>query len=117
MNNDINNNINFISAQKANSNAVQKMPTQQKEDNNNTKENMQSSLNFLGTLGCAQVNMNNLRDKGIRQALEKLKSDPIFVETHTQLCDKLVQEGYPLEKAILTSDKILETLADKNTYI
>ena len=117
MNNDINNNINFIGAQKANNNAVQKISPQQKQDNHNAEENMQSSLNFLGTLGCAQVNMNNLRDKRLGQALEKLKSDPIFVEAHTQLCDKLVQEGYPLEKAILTSDKILETLADKNTYI
>ncbi len=116
MSNDINNNIKIIGAQKRNNNPVQKTFLQQNQTDE-AEKNAQSSLNFLGTLGCAQVNMDNLRHERIKTALKELKADPILVQTHVETCDSLVQRGYPLEEAIKITDRIFKTLSDKNTYI
>ena len=117
MNNDINNNINFIGAQKLNKNAAQKIAMPQHQTAENSEKNTQDSLNFLGTLGCAQVNMNNLRQERIKKSLQELKNDPEHVEAHIALCDSLVKYGKPLEDAILITDGVFKTLSSENTYI
>ncbi len=116
MNNDINNKINFIGSAKNNNNAVQKSQTQKKPEKYEP-ETIQNPLNFLGTLGCAQVNMDNLENKRLKNALNEFQSDPDKIEAHITICDELVKKGYPLEKAILTTDKIFDVLSNRETYI
>ena len=91
------------------------MPQHQTAEN--SEKNAQSSLNFLGTLGCAQVNMNNLRQERIKKSLQEFKNDPEHVEAHISLCDSLVKYGKPLEDAILITDEVFKTLSSENTYI
>ncbi len=116
MNNDINNKINFIGTTRKNNNVVPKTPIQSNQDKYEP-ESTQNPLNFLGTLGCAQVNMDNLENKRLKEALEKFKSDPDKAEAHIKICDELVKKGYPLEKAIITTDKIFDVLSKRETYI
>ncbi len=116
MNNDINNNINFIGTKIKNHNTLPKIPMQQNQ-NKYEPDSTQNSLNFLGTLGCAQVNMDTTENKRIKEALEKFQSDPEKIKAHTKICDDLVKKGYTLEQAILTTDKIFDILSRKETYI
>ena len=73
---------------------------------------MQDSMSFLGSLGCAQVNMNN----SLRRSVDEYLANPDFVESHVALCDLLVQEGYSLEKALSTTDMAFDTLRLPETY-
>ena len=116
MNNDINNKINFIGTTRKNNDVASKTPIQPNHKKYEP-DSIQNPLNFLGTLGCAQVNMDNLENKRLREALEKFKSDPDKIKTHIEICDELVKKGYPLEKAIIATDKIFDILSKKETYI
>ena len=78
---------------------------------------MKDSMEFLGTMGCAQVNMNNLNStKTTRQAMEKFIQNPEYVQAHVDFCDSLVARGYKLEEAIEKSDIFFGTLKNKNIY-
>ena len=78
---------------------------------------MQDSMKFLGTMGCAQVNMGNLSSSTTtRQAMEKFIQNPEYVQAHVDFCDSLVARGYKLEEAIEKSDLFFGTLKNKNIY-
>ena len=78
---------------------------------------MKDSMEFLGTMGCAQVNMNNLNsNKSVRQAMETFIQNPEYVQAHVDFCDALVARGYKLEEAIEKSDVFFGTLKNKNIY-
>lgn len=79
-------------------------------------EDMAKSLNFLGAMGHAQVNMNNSLTKGVKASVDSFLDNPEYVEEHNEMCDKLVNEGLPLERAIDVTDKIFDTLKTDDTY-
>ena len=87
-------------------------------DANDSKsaENMENSLNFLGSMGYAQVNMNNPLTKGVKTSVDSFIEDPEFVQEHTDMCDNLVKDGYPLEEAIDVTDRIFDTLKNEEIY-
>jgi len=87
-------------------------------DTNDSKsaENMANSLNFLGSMGYAQVNMNNSLTKGVKTSVDSFIDDPEYVQEHNDMCDNLVKDGYPLEEAIDVTDRIFDTLKNEETY-
>ena len=108
-----------IGAKNANNNSTNSTSkTQTTTSNVCTPDNsMQDSMEFLGAMGCAQVNMNNLNSKkSVRQAMEKFIQNPEYVQAHVDFCDSLVARGYKLEEAIEKSDMFFGALKDKNIY-
>lgn len=57
--------------------------------------------------------MNN---KTTQNSIKNYMQNPLEVELHTDFCDNLVSRGYKLEEAIHTTDKVFETLSNKDTY-
>lgn len=109
--------MNFLNTQNTNKNAHKiSTPVNLNREFSGNAESMQGSINFLGAMGCAQVNMSNLRNKGVKLATEQFLNNPDFVQSHVDFCDSLTQRGIPLEKAILMTDKTFDVLSDENTY-
>ena len=78
---------------------------------------VKDSMECLGNMGCAQVNMNNLgTSRSVRQAMEKFIQNPEYVQAHVDFCDGLVAKGYSLEDAIQKSDIVFCALKDENIY-
>lgn len=114
MSNEITRNINNFanninSAIRKNNSAVEKNAPQVQQ----TKSGI-DSMSFLGSYGCAKVNMDKNLD--VRHSVETFMADPFRAELHTDLCDDFVSRGYNLEDAIQVTEGIFETLEDKNTY-
>ena len=87
------------------------------DDQSETKKtSMKNSMDYLGTMGYAQVSMNNPLTKGVKASLDSYLKNPEFVQEHNEMCDSLVKEGYPLEKAIDVTDRIFDTLKTEDTY-
>ena len=117
MNNDINGSMNFPNAQQIKPQAAVKAASvSQNADLKNDAKPMQSSMSYLGTMGFAQVNMNNLHNKNVKEATEKYIKNPEFAESYVDLCDGFVEKGMPLEKAIVATDSVFNTLSDPKTY-
>lgn len=121
MNNDISDVKNFLKTmmQKQRYNFAEVSANQISEDivdSNEIKVSPASSIECLGAFGCAQVKMNNPLMKGVKASVDSYIKDSDFAKEHVDLCDKLVQKGYPLEYAIYTTDKFFETLKNKDTY-
>ena len=86
------------------------------ESSKNMENSMANSMNFLGAMGHAQVNMNNSLTKGVKSSVDSFINDPEYVQEHTELCDELVKKGYPLEKAIDVTDRVFDVLKTEDTY-
>ena len=80
------------------------------------EENMEKSMHFLGSMGYAQVNMNNPLAKRVKSSVDNFLEDPQYASEHTEICDELVKKGYPLEDAINVTDRIFDTLKAEDTY-
>ena len=121
MNNDISDVNNFTKAAThkrsfTSSEVVPAAPSEETVDISEQNKTYASSMDCLGTLGCAQVNMNNPLTKRIKASVESYGNDPVFASEHVNLCDELVKRGYPLERAINTADIFFETLKKQDTY-
>ena len=117
MNSDISSNIDYIKAQQNAKRTVAHKEAKQVSSSIENKKGMEESMAFLGSLGCAQVNMNNLpQNKSVRTSVETFLKDSDFVQSHVEICDELVKKGYPLEIAIKKTDDIFKILQDKKTY-
>lgn len=77
---------------------------------------MVNSMKFLNAMGHAQVNMNNPMTRGVKNSVDTFLNNTDYVQEHTEFCDELVKEGYPLEKAIDVTDKVFDTLKTEDTY-
>ena len=115
MNNDITRNVqNCMNAKMANPiNPLARKDAKQNINTSVPNGNMQDSMTFLGSLGCAQVKMNNT----LRHSIEEYMANKDFVESHVAFCDSLVEEGMELEKAIITTDFVFDALRSEDTYI
>ena len=122
MNNDITRGYknNYINTQKQSSannmspvknNCVTENGEKLEQDNKTINE----ALGFLGTMGLAQINMDNPQSS-IRHSVEEILSDSENIEQQVQFCDELVKKGYKLEDAIQKTDDVFKILSDKNTY-
>ena len=80
------------------------------------QEDITKSMNFLGAMGCAQVQMSNPMEKRVKVSVDSFLENPEMVQDHTDICDDLVKDGMPLEVAILATDEIMNTLQSKDTY-
>ena len=117
MNNDINGSMNFPNTQQIKpQTAVKTASVLQNFNFESDIEPMQSSMNYLGAMGFAQVNMNNLHNKNTKEATEKFIKNPDFAKSYVDLCDGFVESGVPLEKAIIATDSVFNTLSDPKTY-
>lgn len=109
--------MNFLGAQNAKNNAAKKpCPVNSNENSQRDIKTVQDSMNFLGAMGCAQVNMDNLRYKNVKNSVESFLCNPEFAQSHVAFCDGLVGSGLPLERAILATDKTFKILSDEKTY-
>ncbi len=88
------------------------------EGNNaeNMSNSMEKSMNFLGAMGYAQVNMTNPTIKRVQNSVDSFLEDPEYAKQHTETCDELVKRGYKLEDAIDVTDRIFDTLKTEDTY-
>jgi len=77
---------------------------------------MTNSMDYLGAMGFAQVKMGNVLSKNVKKSVDSFLEDTEYAKEHVELCDELVKCGYPLEKAIDTTDKIFDSLSSKDTY-
>ena len=122
MNNDITRGYknNYINTQKQSSannvspvknNCVTENGGKLEQDNKTINE----ALGFLGTMGLAQINMDNPQSS-IRHSVEEILSDSENIEQQVQFCDELVKKGYKLEDDIKKTDDVFKILSDKNTY-
>lgn len=77
-------------------------------------------LNFLGALGCAQVNMHSKAgfvNPSVRKSVEEYMKDPFAAEAKIELEDNLMQnQGYDVWKAMKISDKLFSGLGNSDTY-
>ena len=75
------------------------------------------SMEVLGALGHAQVNMENLyTNNGVKRSVEQYTQDPLFAQSWVNYCDDLVEKGYNLEDALNKTDEFFSVLKDKNIY-
>ena len=107
-----------LGAKKANNVSAQQNRTQiAMPEMDIDKNTMRDSMEFLSSIGCAQVNMDNLNtSRTTRQAMEKFLQNPEYVQAHVEFCDGLVAKGYCLEEAIEKSDLFFGALKDESIY-
>lgn len=78
------------------------------------------NLNFLGTLGHAQVNMHSRPESitpSVRKSVEEFVKDPFNAEARVELEDGLMQnQGYDVWKAMKISDRFFTGLRSSDTY-
>ena len=87
------------------------------EQNENKKASMKNSMDYLGTMGYAQVNMSNPLTKGVKASVDSFLDDPEYVQQHVDMCDDFVEDGMSLIDAIYVTDQILDTLKTEETYM
>lgn len=77
------------------------------------------NLNFLGTLGHAQVNMHSKLESitpSVRKSVEQFVKDPFAAEAQVNFEGGLLDKGYDIWQAMEISDKIFSGLKDSDTY-
>lgn len=78
---------------------------------------MKNSMDYLNSIGHAQVNMNNSNPSQTTiEAVEEFNGNPDLIKAQVDFCDELVKAGYPLENAISKTDAVFQVLKDGNTY-
>ena len=74
-------------------------------------------LSFLGTMGCAQVNMGRNVSPSVKKSVEEFVKDPFLAGAQVEFCDGLMHDnGYDVWQAINITDKFFNGLKDKNIY-
>jgi len=86
------------------------------DDISKPQEDITKAMNFLGTMGCAQVKMSNPMEKRVKASVDSFLENPEMVQDHTDICDNFVNDGVPLEVAVLMTDEIMNTLQSEDTY-
>lgn len=118
MNNDVAGKLNSkFNAPKNNaaSNSIKKIAAQ-KTNSSNSSDAIDKTMNFMGTLGVAQIGLNKDLLGNVKKSTNEFLKNPDYTEAHVAFCDSLVENGYKLEEAIETTDSIFETLKQKETY-
>ena len=119
MNNDIRNGYpKYIGSQSANPrSSVNKSVPNSPAIEPEIRKPMADSMEILGTLGHAQVNMENLcADKNVRHSVDQYIKDPFFAQSWVNYCDNLIERGHNLEDALNKTDEFFSVLKDKNIY-
>ena len=122
MNNDITRDMNnCIKVQKKSACTNEKSCDVQNTESANASCNfndidMEKSLDCL--LGKMQVNSRTGERKysSIAQSVENFLNNPQDVEDYIDFCDKIIQRGHSLEKAISISDETFKILKNQDTY-
>ncbi len=119
MNNDIRSDYpKYISTQSQLSKAsmAKSVPSQPLVEPENCKP-IADSMEVLGALGHAQVNMENLcTNNGVKRCVEQYMQDPLYAKCWVDYCDNLIDRGYNLEDALAETDNFFSVLKDKNIY-
>lgn len=118
MNNDITSDYKYVSAKKQPAKAVHK-PAATKEETIPAEiktEDIKDSMTLLGNMGYAKVNMDRTHlSNNTAKAIDEFLKNQDIAEMHTEFCDSLVEKGYSLEDAVITTDKVF-TLLSQNIY-
>lgn len=115
MNNDIHfNSQKYVSIQKNTSNNTKETQSLQQQTQN-SQAGISDAVNFLGTMGYAQVNMNNPMSK-IKTYVADFQNDIAYSEAYTDLCDFYIAKGLTTLEAIERSEQVLNILKQQNTY-
>lgn len=85
-------------------------------EENIASSEMEQAMNYLDAMGHAKVKMDNPLSQNVKASVESFNKDPLFAQAHVDLCDGLVQKGYPLETAIRKTDEIIKILKNEETY-
>ena len=117
MNNDIRSNYpKFVNPQGANKKTLMAKEVSGQMDTETTSyKPMADSMEVLGALGHAQVNMDNLNN-GVKHSVEKYINDPIYAQNWVDYYDELIERGYNSEEALHGTDEFFSILKDKNIY-
>lgn len=83
------------------------------ENIENSEKEVHSPMDFLNSMGMAQVKMSNA---GARLSTIEFLKDEGFAHAHVDFCDSLVQKGYSLEDAIKITDEVFADLKKSSTY-
>ena len=79
--------------------------------------NVDEPMKYLGTLGVAQVKMDNKHTSdSVKKSTEKFLQNPDGVEAYIDFCDKLIEKGHTLEEAINKTDYVFKALTQEETY-
>lgn len=118
MNNDISANLKYFNAQKQNK-AVNGSKSKEEPvaELNKSNSDFRDSMAFLGSMGCAQVKMDNASlCSRIANSVAEFKENPDLVNLHTSFCDDLIEKGYSLENAVRCTDAVFRGLKNEETY-
>lgn len=77
---------------------------------------MQETMDFLGTMGLSQVIKSNPSNTTIK-AVDEVKNDYEYVQSHISFCNNLVDRGYTLQEADRITQNVFDNLKNKNMYI
>ena len=118
MNNEISREINpYLNQALQKSQSGINMPENKVEVSQSKENLMNETLDFLGTMGQAQIYYNqSLTSDGVKKSVEKFLADPEGCEEYNYLCDEIVKKGNGLEKSIEVCDKIFKTLKNNQIY-
>ena len=119
MNNDIRSDYpKYVSAQNTGKNiSMDKTVAQQFAPESENVKPIADSMEVLGALGHAQVNMENLcTNNGVKRCVEQYMQDPLYAKCWVDYCDNLIDRGYNLEDALAETDNFFSVLKDKNIY-
>lgn len=118
MNNDIRSDYpKYVSAQNTGKNiSMDKTVAQQFAPESENVKPIADSMEVLGALGHAQVNMDSGISKNVVRSIEQYAQDPLHAQSWVEYCDGLVEKGYKLEDALKQTDNFFSVLKDKNIY-
>lgn len=78
---------------------------------------MEKSMSYmLGKMQVDSKKSSQKSDSSISDSVEKILTNPDFVQSHVDFCDELIQRGYSLEDAIEKTDMFFDALKSADIY-